>query len=80
MRKLFLKLVGIAGVAAILLGFAGMVSAYNYVDVNATSVDNVVAYITNLFSDVSVFIWLAIGIPLGFWVIKKVISLVRVRA
>lgn len=38
------------------------------------------AYIGTLFTDLSVFIWLAIGLPLGFWVISKVISLVTRRA
>jgi len=37
------------------------------------------AYIGDLFTSLSVFVWLAIGIPLGFYVIKKVISLVAGR-
>ena len=37
------------------------------------------AYIGDLFGALSPFIWLAIGIPLGFYVIKKVISLVAGR-
>lgn len=33
------------------------------------------AYIGSLVGDVGPFIWLAIGVPLGFYVIKKVIAL-----
>jgi hypothetical protein len=36
-------------------------------------------YIGDLMTDISPFIWLAIGIPLGFYVIRKVISLVAAR-
>lgn len=37
------------------------------------------AYVGQLFTDMSLLIYLAIGLPLGFWVIRKVISLVRAR-
>ena len=37
------------------------------------------AYIGALVSDTGVFIWLAIGVPLGFYVIKKVIGLLPKR-
>jgi hypothetical protein len=37
------------------------------------------AYIGDLFTSLSVFVWLAIGLPLGFYVIRKVISLVAGR-
>jgi len=37
-------------------------------------------YINDLFTDLGVFIWLAIGLPLGFYIIRKVISLVAGRA
>ncbi|GAI09263.1 unnamed protein product [marine sediment metagenome] len=79
MKKLYLKLAGLGGVLAGLLGLAGKVGAYNLVEVNATSVDYVLAYVSELFTDLSVFVWLAIGIPLGFWVISKVIGLIRGR-
>jgi len=38
------------------------------------------AYIGDLLTDLGPFVWLAIGIPLGFYVIRKVISLVAARA
>jgi len=37
------------------------------------------AYIGDLVSDLGPFVWLAIGVPLGFYVIKKVISLLPKR-
>ena len=37
------------------------------------------AYIGDLITDAGAFIWLAIGIPLGFYVVKKVIGLMPKR-
>lgn len=37
------------------------------------------AYVGQLFTDMTLLIYLAIGLPLGFWIIRKVISLVRAR-
>lgn len=37
------------------------------------------AYIGSLVSDLGPFVWLAIGVPLGFYVIKKVIGLLPKR-
>jgi len=37
------------------------------------------AYAGDLFTDLSLVIILAIGLPMGFWVIRKIISLVRAR-
>jgi len=42
-------------------------------------VDGVLAYAGNLFTDLRYLIVLIIGLPLGFWVIRKVISIVRTR-
>lgn len=36
-------------------------------------------YIGSLFTDLSLLIVLVIGLPLAFWAIRKVISLVRAR-
>lgn len=45
-------------------------------DLPVDAVSNTTAYIGDLFADLGPFVWLAIGIPLGFYVIKKVITLV----
>jgi len=37
------------------------------------------AYIGDLLESAGPFVWLAIGIPLGFYVIRKVVSLVASR-
>jgi hypothetical protein len=38
------------------------------------------AYIGDLFTSAGALVWLAIGIPLAFYVVRKVISLVAARA
>ncbi len=43
-------------------------------------ISSLTAYIGDLFTDLNPLIVLAIGLPLGFWFIGKVISLVRGRA
>jgi hypothetical protein len=40
---------------------------------------NTLAYVGQLFTDTSTIIYLAIGLPLGFWVIRKVVGLIRAR-
>ena len=42
-------------------------------------VSSVLAYSGTLFTDLSLVVILAIGLPVAFWVIKKVIGLVRAR-
>jgi len=41
---------------------------------------DLLAYAGQLTTDLSALITLAIGIPVGFWVLSKVIGLVRARA
>jgi hypothetical protein len=48
--------------------------------VTATDTKNMLAYIGQLYTDVNLLIVLAIGLPVGFWVINKVISLVTRHA
>lgn len=42
-------------------------------------VDDCLAYVGDMFTDLSLLIILIIGLPLAFWVISKVVSLVRAR-
>jgi len=42
---------------------------------NADSLASTTAYIGGMFTDLSLLIYLAIGIPLAFYVIRKVISM-----
>lgn len=52
----------------------------NYITLPEGFVDDMLAYIGDLFTDVSLLLILIIGLPIAFWVIRKVISLVRARA
>jgi hypothetical protein len=49
------------------------------VPLTAGNIASVLTYLPNLFSDLNVLIILIIGLPLAFWIISKVISLVRAR-
>jgi hypothetical protein len=42
------------------------------VDATSGAIDGITSYITELFSGIGGFIWLIIGIPLGFWIIYKI--------
>lgn len=39
-----------------------------------------IAYLGQLFGDLSTLIALVVGLPIAFWVIHKVVSLVKVRS
>ncbi len=42
-------------------------------------VTDAIAYVGDLFTNLTLLIVLVIGLPLGFWIIRKVVRLVRVR-
>jgi hypothetical protein len=42
-------------------------------------VTDMLAYAGTLFTDLSVLVIVAIGLPVGFWIIKKAIGLVKAR-
>jgi len=42
---------------------------------DATSTASMLTHVTNLYTDTTLLIYLAIGIPLGFYVIGRVIGL-----
>lgn len=50
-----------------------------YITVPIDMADNMLAYAGGLFTDLTPLIILAVGVPLGFYVIRKVISLVKAR-
>lgn len=47
--------------------------------VDATFITDMLAYVGTLFTDLNLLIVLVIGLPLAFWVVRKVVSLVRAR-
>jgi hypothetical protein len=53
--------------------------AISILSVASGSTATIFEYVGGIFTDVSPFILLAIGLPIGFWVIRKAISLVRAR-
>ena len=44
-----------------------------------TLVTTTLAYVGELFTDLNAIIAVVIGLPLGFWVIRKVIGMFRAR-
>ena len=50
-----------------------------YITVDAGFPASVLAYAGDLFTDLNTVIILAIGLPLGFYIIRRIISLVRAR-
>lgn len=60
-------------------GLAGVCSADSILTVVSGGVADIMAYSTNLFTDVWVIVALAVGLPLAFYVIRKVVALVRVH-
>jgi hypothetical protein len=50
------------------------------ITVGGTMASDLLAYAGQLFTDLNSLIVLAIGLPVGFWVINKAIGVVRGRA
>jgi len=74
------KKIAIAIGSGIGLTLASSVGATaNYIELPVGFIDDCLAYVGGMFSDLGVVIVLAIGLPLSFWVIRKVVSLVRAR-
>ena len=46
---------------------------------DAADITAMLAYVSNIFEDAGLLLWVAIGLPLGFYVIKKVIGLIPKR-
>jgi hypothetical protein len=49
-------------------------------EVPTSSIASIVAYSGQLFTDLQLLVWLAIGLPVGFYIINKAISVVSSRA
>lgn len=50
-----------------------------YFDIGTEFATGTLAYAGQFFTDLNLIIILAVGLPMGFWVIRKIISLVRAR-
>jgi hypothetical protein len=72
--------IALATTMAGLLGLAGACGAVGtYIDVPAEAVADLTGYAGAIFTDLWVIIALVIGIPLAFYVIRKIIGLVRMH-
>ena len=49
------------------------------ITIGSDFVASTTAYIGQLFTDVSLVVMLVIGLPLAFWVIRRIVGLVRLR-
>ncbi|MFA5031254.1 MAG: hypothetical protein WC495_06755 [Patescibacteria group bacterium] len=75
-----LKIASIASACAGALALAGTaLGAGTYVDIPETAVADLTGYAGALFTDLWVVVALVIGIPLAFYVIRKVIGMVRMH-
>lgn len=70
------NVIAISTAVAGALSFASGVGA-TYITLPGTATADLLAYAGDLFTDLWVVIALVIGIPLGFYIIRKVIGLVR---
>jgi len=73
------KLLVISALALVGVVSALPVFAANYVDLSSVSSTALFAYAGGLFSDLWVLIAIAIGVPLAFYIIRKVISIIPKR-
>lgn len=62
-----------------MFGTLGGLLAGGLITLPATATEDLMAYVGDMFTDLWVLIALAIGIPLAFYIIGKVVSLVRGR-
>lgn len=73
--KQFIMIACLAMISLPALSFA----VANYVELPEGFIASIMEYATQLFTDINLLVILAVGLPLGFWIIRKVIALVRVR-
>lgn len=74
---------------ALLAGVVGVISApamtfatttvFGDDAIDSDFVASVLAYIPALFSELSLWIAVMVGLPLGFWAVRRLVSLVRLR-
>lgn len=52
---------------------------FTFVTMPGTMVADIGAITTDLFTDAGLLIALAIGLPVGFWIIRRVVTMVKGR-
>ncbi len=81
-QKFFLfKMKKIIAISTFVVGALAALPAFasNYIDLTSVSSTQLFAYAGGLFSDLWVLIAIAIGVPLAFYIIRKVIGLIPKR-
>lgn len=68
--------IGVGAVAAGLLGLAGAAGATAIITLPGTAVADLTASASQIMTDIWVLVALAIGIPLGFYLVRKLIALI----
>ena len=74
--KRYISLLSLIGAG---LGIAGACLADGFVTISDSFVTSTLAYIGQAVTGLGPILYVVIGIPLAFWVVKKVISLVPKR-
>ena len=79
LKKYAYAITGAVGVGLVGLVSFASASGGTYITLPSTALADVTGYAGSLFTDLWVVIALAIGLPLAFYIIRKVIGLVRAR-
>lgn len=72
-------LTGVIGVMSAPAMASATTTVFGADAVDADFMASIIAYIPTLFSELSLLIVLLIGLPIGFWAVRKIISFVRLR-
>ena len=80
-KKMNMKRI-VAGVASLGTAVAGLLTAgfangANYIDISSASSTEILTIASGIFSDLWVLVALAIGLPLGFYIIRRIIGMIR---
>ena len=78
-KKMNMKRI-VAGVASLGTAVAGLLTAgfanATYITLPETAVADLTGYASGIFSDLWVLVALAIGLPLGFYIIRRIIGMI----
>jgi hypothetical protein len=80
-RKLFsfALLAGLITILSVPAITSATTSVFGTDAVDSDFVASIIEYIPALFTELQLWIAVMVGIPLGFWAIRKLVSLVRLR-
>lgn len=73
------KIIALSTFVVGLFSVAPAFAAANYIDLSSVSSTELLAFAGSIFTDLWVLVVIAIGLPLGFYVIRKVIAIIPKR-